>query len=236
MSGVFDFVTARRRGDSVTVRAILDAEKTKANEEQVAGLANEVDVHGSPCLLLTTNLEICEILLKARGNPNSCDFHGSSALHRASERGLKDVCKLLVDFLANVGAVDGEGVSAVACAAGAGKIGVCELLLGCGADPRVSDQRGRSAFHHAVRAGDRGVCGLLLARAGRFFTRKIFFSTTRQGRSRTVVFAAELVCPRVSITFRTPLVEKLVSSRFAPDSVQTIDEIFRSGISDSFPQ
>ncbi|XP_065559577.1 putative ankyrin repeat protein RF_0381 [Artemia franciscana] len=108
-------------------------------------------------------LDICQLLLNNRGDPNIQDFLKRTALHFAALRGTLDVCQLLLSNRADPNIKDLNKKTALHYAAAIGTLDVCQLLLSNGADLNLKDSSKQTALHYAAKKGTLDVCQLLLS-------------------------------------------------------------------------
>lgn len=80
------FVDAVASGNCEDIR-----ETIQKKEEWDLGLVNQVNVHGTPCIMLAPDRETVELLLQSKANPNASDFHGATPLHKACNRNSSEI-------------------------------------------------------------------------------------------------------------------------------------------------
>lgn len=93
-------------------------------------------------------------LLELKMDPNeTCEPHGSSAVHQAAMKGHCEVLRLLRDFGADLSAPDGRMLTAAHLAADAGHVEVLRLLHELQLPLLAPDGSGKTALHRAAASG-----------------------------------------------------------------------------------
>lgn len=104
------------------------------------------------------------VLLRGNVNPDARNAQGETPLHRAVEKGMKDLSRALEKAGFNLRARSNSGETVLHLAALHGDPALTEFLLGAGADPKARNDDGESPLHWAALSGNASVAALLLDR------------------------------------------------------------------------
>jgi ankyrin repeat protein len=88
--------------------------------------------------------------------------HGETPLHRAIEKGMKELSRALAKAGSNLRSRSSSGETVLHIAALHADPELAAFLLGAGADPRVRNDEGESPLHWAALSGNVSVAALLL--------------------------------------------------------------------------
>ena len=111
------------------------------------------------------NIDIVELFLAARMDPNARERSGRTGLMTAAERGFGEIVQALLHKHADVNATDNEGATALMFAAGGFDSDIVKLLVDKGAELNAKSNNGLTALIFAV-ANDRLANVRLLLAAG----------------------------------------------------------------------
>jgi ankyrin repeat protein len=184
-----DMLAAIQRGSATEVAALIKR-----------GLDPDiVDQEGNTLLMLAVRddkVDILDVLLAARANPNARNAHGDTALRIAALRGSlpmverlvkakaqvnmrgwtpliyaafnghTEVAAYLLDHGAAIDARADNGFTALIAAARSGHEAMTVLLLKRGANPNVRDDKGETAMDYALRGGNTDIFDRLRAAGG----------------------------------------------------------------------
>ncbi|XP_062598734.1 uncharacterized protein LOC134260163 [Saccostrea cucullata] len=114
------------------------------------------------CAVGMEDFEMAKYLLSVKADPNILNEDGNSPLHRATERGLKDIVQLLLDYNADINLATSESMSALHLATRLGNAEIVQLLLDCNADINLATSESMSALHLATRLGNAEITNILL--------------------------------------------------------------------------
>lgn len=115
---------------------------------------------------------------------NARNARNETALHRAVEKGMKDVARVLVKAGVPLHARTANGETALHLAALHAEPFFAELLLGAGANPNVRNDDGESPLFWAVLSGHDAVARLLLAKGADPDLKDLKGRTARDVRDR----------------------------------------------------
>jgi hypothetical protein len=111
----------------------------------------------------TKVLEMLEILIDNGADINVRDPHGWAPIHKAAERGQKEIAKMLIGKGADVNLINRDGGSPLHFAAEhADNSEMIELLIANGADVNVEDVRGDTPLHNSVYSGSMEIVETLI--------------------------------------------------------------------------
>jgi ankyrin repeat protein len=102
------------------------------------------------------------VLVRGNVNLNARNEHGETPLHRAVEKGMRELVAALVKGGANVNARSGSGETALHLAAMHTDPAPTLFLLRSGADAKARNDEGESPLHWAALSGNAEVANLLL--------------------------------------------------------------------------
>ena len=104
------------------------------------------------------------VLLGGKVNPDTRNAQGETPLHRAVEKGMKELAMALTRAGSKLGARSNTGETVLHIAALHADPGLTEFLLLAGADPRARNDDGESPLHWAALSGNAAVAALLLGK------------------------------------------------------------------------
>lgn len=142
-------------GDAKTVSGFLFM-NPRANVDEPGPLGN------TPLMIAAQmgNVDVAEMLLKRKANPNAVNRDGTTALAlAAANRGGVPMCKLLIAYGANPNT---GSWSALLATAVTGNATICAFLLKNGANPNAKSLNGHCPLFIAAKNRHDAVCQLLL--------------------------------------------------------------------------
>ena len=104
------------------------------------------------------------LIANGQASPRARDANGETALHRAVEKGLRELTVLLLRSGANPAARSNSGETALHLAALHADAWFAEQLLAWKADPRARNDDGETPLHWAALSGNAATARLLLLR------------------------------------------------------------------------
>jgi serine/threonine-protein phosphatase 6 regulatory ankyrin repeat subunit B len=108
------------------------------------------------------NIEIVEILIKAKVDVNTKDNYGRTALMKAVENNQRDLAEILIKAGANINARDNFGWTTLMMAAENGYFEMLEILIKAGANVNEKDELGWTALMKAVENNQRDLAEILI--------------------------------------------------------------------------
>ncbi len=141
-----------------------DEEEVRKTLLEVPWLARVSDTNGFTPLhvaALWGHVDIVQMLLKHKADPNAHNNAGMAPLHGAAMAGHMEVVQLLLEHGAEVNAADNIGNTPLYFAAWDGHEAVAKLLLDHGADRGAVTHKGESALQRANLHGHSGLVEIL---------------------------------------------------------------------------
>ena len=112
---------------------------------------NITDQHKQTALVLACclgNLDILNIILHYKADPNIADIDGDTLLHIAVQKNInKEILQLIIDYGADVNAVNNDSETALLLACSAKQRESVSMLLKAGADTSIVDVHGDTCLH-----------------------------------------------------------------------------------------
>ena len=102
------------------------------------------------------------VLASSKVNLGARNAQGETPLHRAVEKGMKELSRALAKAGANLRSRSNSGETVLHIAALHADPAMTEFLLGAGADPKARNDDGESPLHWAALSGNASVAALLL--------------------------------------------------------------------------
>lgn len=112
---------------------------------------------------LQDNVEIAQLLIRAKAELNATNKEGQTALIIAVLEGKPNVLKLLIDANANLNTQDNHNFTALMWASIKGQLNTVRALVDAGANLDIQDKDGNTALIRAVVRGYKDIVKLLIA-------------------------------------------------------------------------
>ncbi|WLR56986.1 ankyrin repeat domain-containing protein [Mesobacillus subterraneus] len=156
--------------EDIEASALTDA-VISGNAKKVASLIedgediHQIDYFGYSALdwaIMDDNLQMVQLLLDLKADPNFESDYGMTPFMTASEKGSESIIKILHDAGGNPNYQEmSSGYTALTYAVFSGEIETVKLLIELGADSQLKDYSGMTARMHALQSGKQEIADFL---------------------------------------------------------------------------